>query len=121
MTAGDCFYGVLPGSGKIPHYWLVLCAPCPAGFVAVVNFTTPNGSPQAHVVKQGFFPTLDYDSEVAWSYAAVWPVDAIKKAVAAGLFSQEIGLNAGDLDTVLKGGSDRGLISREVLKKISGK
>jgi hypothetical protein len=118
MTAGDCFYGVLPGSGKTPHYWIVLADPCPAGMVALVNFTTPTGAPMAHCVTRQFFPTLKYDSEAAWSYATLQSAAAITKAIAANIFTVQKGLKKSDLSVLIKGGLDRGLVPREVIKKI---
>ena len=121
MKAGDCFHGCLPNSGKIPHYWVVLADPCSAGFVPLVNFTTPTGAPMAHIVTQASFPVLKYDSEVAWGYADIRPASAIEAAIKAGLFVVQKSMSAAELVAVLRGGSERGLISRQILKKLAGK
>src|SRR5687768_1063159 len=119
MQAGDCFYGALPNSGKVPHYWIVLADPDGKGNVPLVNFTTPSGSPKAHLVARTFFPTLDYDSEVAWGFATVKPLGAVEKAVEMGLFKSKTGLTKQELGVLIAGGVSRGLIPREINKMLN--
>jgi hypothetical protein len=118
MRAGDCFHGVIPGSGKIPHYWIILADPDGHGNVPLVNFTSPTGSAKAHLVERAFFPTLDYASEVAWGFATVKPIQAVDKSIQMGLFIPKIGLTKQELGILIAGGLQRGLIRREISKML---
>lgn len=118
MQAGDCFYGTIPGSGKKPHYWIVLADPDGGGNVPIVNFTTPTASPKAHLVERAFFPTLDYDSEVAWGFSTSKALQSIEKAVQLKIFSRKKGLTKPELNILISGGLQRGLIRREISKML---
>ena len=97
---------------------MILADPDGNGIVPLVNFTTPTGSAKAHLVATTFFPTLNYDSEVAWGFATSKPIQAIEKAIQMGVFTPKNGLSKPELGVLISGGLQRGLIRREISKML---
>ena len=100
LKKGDCFKGD-PASRNNPHYWIVLCDPNASGEIAVVNFTTPCGGVKAHLVTKTFFPTLQYDSELAWFESLVLDSASVEAEIAGGVFTRCDGLPVSKVDVLI--------------------
>ncbi len=69
-------------------------------------------------MRQQDFPTLEYDSEVAWGFAVVKPLAAVEKAIAMNLFHAKKCMTQEGVNALIKGGLERGIIPREVSKRL---
>lgn len=98
---------------------MILENPDAKGLVPFVNFTTPTGSLKAHIVERAFFPTLQYNSEVAWGFSTIKPLGAIEEAIRHKLFQPKKGLSKQELSVLIDGGIQRGLIRKEISKMLN--